>query len=265
MAGCSRLIFHPTQTWVRTPADVGVTYRDVPLTAADGVQLSAWWLPADGQPRGAILFLHGNAENISTHLASVYWLPAAGYNVLLLDYRGFGASGGSPSLPAVFLDIEAALSWLADEYAEADLPVFMLGQSLGASLGAHVAGSDARWRQLLDGVILDAGFSRYSLVARDVARKSWLLRPFQYPVALTMPDGYDPIDSIGAISPVPLMLIHGRHDQVIDSRYAQQLFAAAGEPKRLLQFDGGHIQTFQFEDNRQHLLDFLDWAAQRRH
>ncbi|MDY0006405.1 MAG: alpha/beta fold hydrolase, partial [Spongiibacteraceae bacterium] len=214
------------------------------------------------QPRGAILFLHGNAENISTHLASVYWLPAAGYNVLLLDYRGFGRSTGSPSLPAVFLDIEAALSWLADKYGDSDFPVFMLGQSLGASLGAHVVGSDARWRELLDGVILDAGFSRYSLVARDVARKSWLLWPFQYPVALAMPGGYDPIDSIGNISPVPLMLIHGRHDQVVDSRYAQQLFDAAGEPRRLLQFDGGHIQTFQFEDNRQHLLDFLDWAAQ---
>lgn len=264
LSACNSLLFHPTTDWVRTPDDVGLIYRDVELIARDGTHLSSWWLPAKGTERGALVFLHGNAENISTHLASVYWLPDAGYSVLLLDYRGFGASEGSPALPGIFLDVDAALAWLVDHKARTGNRIFLLGQSIGASLGAHVVGSDARWQGALDGVILDAGFSRYSSVAQDVARKSWLTWPFQLPIAMAMPDGIDPVDSVANISPTPLMLIHSRQDAVVAAYHADLLFAAAGDPKRLLRYNGGHIQTFNFEENRQHLLDFLADPMSRR-
>lgn len=77
----------PMRPLVRTPAAADLEWEDVSLRAADGTALFAWFLPVKaGKPRGTILFLHGNAENISTHLGSVWWLPARGYQVLLLDY-----------------------------------------------------------------------------------------------------------------------------------------------------------------------------------
>lgn len=257
LSGCSRMLFMPMRPLVRTPADVGIAYRDVELAAADGTRLAAWWLPAQGQAKGTVLFLHGNAENISTHLASVYWLPAEGYQVLLLDYRGFGGSEGKPRIPAVFADLHAAFDWLAGEPTTQGLPLFLLGQSLGATLGGYLAGADPALRSRLAGVVLDAGFARYRWIVRDVARQSWLTWPLQWPIGWGMPRGYDLLDQVGNISPVPLLLIHGRQDVIVDHRHAEALFAAARPPRFLLSYDGPHIGSFMDPEIRAALLRFL--------
>jgi alpha-beta hydrolase superfamily lysophospholipase len=257
LTGCSGLLFVPMKPLVRTPADIGLQYRDVALTAADGTPLSAWWLPARGPAKGTVLFLHGNAENISTHIGSVYWLPAEGYQVLLLDYRGFGQSAGKPLIPEVFADIRAALDWLGKEPAARDVPLFLLGQSLGASLGGYLAGADAALRARFKGVVLDAGFARYSWIAREAAAQSWLTWSLQWPIAWSMPDGYDLVDQVGRISPVPLLLIHGTQDEIVDYRHARALFEAAREPRFLLSYDGPHIGSFQDPGIRAALLGFF--------
>lgn len=257
LGGCSRLLFVPMQPLVRTPAELGLEYRDVALQAADGTRLAAWWLPARGEPQGTVLFLHGNAENISTHIASVWWLPAAGYQVLLLDYRGFGASQGRPRLPAVFADIRAAFDWLAAEPASQGPPLFLLGQSLGAALGGYLAGADPALRAHLAGVVLDSGFARYGWIAREVASRNWLTWPLQWPIAWGMPGGYDLLDQVGHIGPVPLLLLHGRSDPIVGFHHAEALLAAAHEPCALLAYDGGHIAGFRDPQVRAALLRFF--------
>ncbi len=257
LAGCGNLLFYPSRQLVRTPADLGLSYRDVELRAADGTPLAAWWLEAEGTVKGTVLFLHGNAENISTHIGSVYWLPAEGYQVLLLDYRGFGRSGGSASLPSVFEDIRAAFAWIEREPAAAGRPLFLLGQSIGASLGGYLVGSDAGLRARLSAVVLDAGFARYSWIARDAARGNPVTWLVQWPAAWSMPDGYDLLDAVGAISPVPLLLIHGTRDEIVPYRHAAALFEAAREPRFLLSYDGPHIGSFRDPEIRRALLRFF--------
>ncbi len=264
LAGCSRLLFLPMERWARTPADVGLDYRDVALRAADGTALSAWWLPARGEARGTVLFLHGNAENISTHLRSVAWLPDAGYQVLLLDYRGYGRSDGRPTVPAVFADLRAAAAWLAAEPAVDGRPLFLFGQSLGAALGGYLAGAEPDFREPFTAVVLDSGFARYGDIAREVAARGVVTWPFQWPIAAGMPDGYDPVDQVGRLSPVPLLLIHGTRDGVVGYHHAQALFAAAREPRFLLSYDGPHIAAFEDAEIRAAVLRFFADPANGR-
>ena len=80
LGGCSALFFHPHETHVRTPDVLGLAYRDVWFDSMDGTELHAWLLPARGQALGTVLFFHGNAENISTHISSVSWLPERQFN-----------------------------------------------------------------------------------------------------------------------------------------------------------------------------------------
>ena len=96
-----RQFFYPDSAHYTTPAQFGLPAEDVWLQAPDGSKLHAWFLPARGAPKATVLHLHGNAANIGNHLPLVAWLPAAGYQVLLLDYRGFGRSQGRPSLDGV--------------------------------------------------------------------------------------------------------------------------------------------------------------------
>ena len=113
LSGCTQLFFHPDSFLMDTPDRHGLEYRIENFQAADGTALNAWFLPArikDGEKaKATVLFLHGNAENISTHFRNVTWLPAEGFNVLALDYRGYGASDGEPSLAGMQLDIDAAM------------------------------------------------------------------------------------------------------------------------------------------------------------
>ena len=85
LAGCTQAFFQPHSYIVSTPGQFGVEYQPVEFEAQDGTALFAWFLPARGEPRATVLYLHGNAENISTHFAKVAWMPAAGYNVLAAE------------------------------------------------------------------------------------------------------------------------------------------------------------------------------------
>ena len=78
LSGCTGLFFQPLKEHVADPRAFGFTYEDVALDAADGTLLHGWFFPAEGERLGSLLFLHGNAENVSTHFASVAWLAEAG-------------------------------------------------------------------------------------------------------------------------------------------------------------------------------------------
>lgn len=241
---------------MRTPHDVGLAYRDVVLRTEAGLALHAWWLPAAAPACGTVLFLHGNAENISTHLAAVYWLPARGFNVLLLDYRGYGASEGSPSLSGLQEDIATAVRHLATRPGIDSRRLVLFGQSLG---GAAAVTYTARspYRGHIRALVADSAFSSYRGIVREKLGSSWLTWPFQW-LAWTVSDDLSPIAAVDEVSPIPLLLVHGERDTIVPAAHSQRLYAAAREPKQLwLVDDAGHIATFGTERWRQRLLSYL--------
>lgn len=265
LSACESWLFYPMKPLLMTPDQIGLAYRDLKLVSVDGTRLHGWWLPAQGDPQATVLFVHGNAENISTHIASVAWLPKHQVNVLLLDYRGFGRSEGRVSITGAVSDVQAALDYLSATGGDLpSLPIVVLGQSLGASLaGVAVANGQSspgqqapRWPRLA-GVVLDAGFSRYADIARDVAVLHPITYLLQWPVRWTMPEGLDLIDAVAQLSPIPLLIYHGQSDRVVKPRYARELYRAAREPKSLIEYHGGHIETFSQRENRQLLLAFI--------
>ncbi len=258
LAGCTGLVFQPMRELVLTPDEIGLAYREVEFTTADGVRLDGWFLPARGPRHGSVLFLHGNAENISTHIASVAWMPGAGYDVLLFDYRGYGASAGEPTLNGLQLDVQAALRTLL-AMPEADPErIVVFGQSLGAALAiTALAGSPDRSQ--VQALVVEGAFTSLRALAREKLAGFWLTWPLQWPLGLTVDDRYRPIDSIGKLAPLPILIIQGEADQVVPSHHGIALFEAASAPKQLWLLPGtGHIQAFTLIENRRRLRDYLD-------
>src|SRR3954470_21194605 len=168
LAACTPVFFQPSPTIYGSPGIYGINYEPVELRAADGTALFAWFMPARGEARATVLYLHGNAENISAHFANVAWMPAAGFNVLALDYRGYGGSEGRPSLEGVQLDIDAGMRTLLERRDVDPRRIILFGQSLGGALAIYYA-AHGEHRDRLRAVIADSAFSDYRLVAREKA------------------------------------------------------------------------------------------------
>ena len=113
--GCGHLLFFPNTRLDITPDEIGMLYDDVFFASDDGTVLHGWFLysrPEGPEASPTVLFLHGNAGNVGTHLGGAYWLPSQGFNVFLIDYRGFGRSSGQAGLVGVHADAAAALRTL---------------------------------------------------------------------------------------------------------------------------------------------------------
>ena len=257
LAGCTQVFFQPHRILVDTPARFGVEYQTVNLKADDGTSLHAWFLPAKGPAKATVLFLHGNAENISTHFASIVWMPAEGFNVLALDYRGYGASEGEPSLQGAQLDIDAAMPVLLARPDVDPDRIVLFGQSLGGALAIHYAAHTA-YRKHIRALVADSAFSNYRQITREKLASFFLTWPFQWLPWLTVDNDYSPDASVGEVSPIPLLLIHGDRDAVVPSHHSQRLFDLAREPKDLWIVPGaGHTQSLHSKTVRERLTGFL--------
>ncbi len=261
VTGCSNLsslFFYPQQQYVRTPHDINLAYEEVKTVTADGTEINSWFLPAvenglENTESPVVLFLHGNAENISTHIGSVYWLPEKGVNVLLMDYRGYGHSEGEPYLPAIFQDVESTLIWLRKRFPERK--IFILGQSIGSAIAA-TSMAQLKDQYQLSGLILDSSFTSYRSIAQKVTAShviTWLVWPFTW----LLPTQWDPVEYIADISPSAILMFHSKEDLVLPFEQGLELFEAAKAPKQWHTSEGGHIQTFNHEKYRKILLDFL--------
>ena len=258
LTGCSTSFFQPSTSLYHTPGQFGLEYEPVEIRAADGTELFAWFLPARGKPSATVLYLHGNAENISTQFANVAWLPARGYNVLALDYRGYGGSAGSPTFAGVQLDIDAAMRALLARPDVDAQRIIVFGQSLGAALAVHYV-AHSPYRSSVRAVVLDSPFSDYRGIVREKLAGFFLTWPFQWIARMTVENDYSPTASIEGIAPIPVLFIHGDDDLVVPPHHSQRLYERAREPKELWVLpDTGHIQAVRSREVRERLAHFLE-------
>ncbi len=263
LAGCnsvSTLFFYPQSVLIATPQEAALEYRDVWLKAVDGTKLHSWWIPAQGEQPDSnimVLYVHGNAENISSHSRSIYWLPSQGVSVLALDYRGFGASEGKARLPEVLQDMGAAAAWMKQEYPEKDLVI--LGQSIGSAIAINFTAQAAE-QYKIKALVLDAPLTGFATAARSAMSKNpvgWFIWPF----TVLIPSQWDPIKHIEGID-IPVLIIHSPEDQVLPYKYGKKLYNKwqhAHPRQQLCWLDskGPHIMSFAFAELRQATLSFM--------
>ncbi|MEM7043702.1 MAG: alpha/beta fold hydrolase [Pseudomonadota bacterium] len=257
LGGCTGLFFQPMKDHVADPATFGFAYEDVTFEAADGTGLHGWFFPAEGERLGSLLFLHGNAENVSTHFANVAWLAKAGVDVLIIDYRGYGRSAGSPTLEGLHLDAEAALDALIAMPETDPERIAVFGQSLGGAIALSVVAAHPA-KDRLAALIVEGAFSDYRAIAREKLASFWLTWPLQWPFSLTIDNAYSPSSSAGALAPLPLLVIHGQRDDVVPPVHGERLFDAANQPKAIWRpQDVGHIQALATLNMREQLTAWL--------
>lgn len=260
----------------RTPADVGLAYREVAVRSAEGLSLSAWWVVKAGSSRAAVL-VHGWAGDKSdlhvVETALVY--ERAGFNVLMLDLRGHGRSEGERGTLGYgeVRDVRGALSWL-EERGFDPRAVVLHGWSMGGAAVVRVAPGTG-----VAAVVEEAAYADLPPLLRELIPETSGLPAFFTPGIFLVgklflgidPWAVRPVEEAGRIARegTPFMIIHSRDDEVVPFEHAES-FAAAHPEATFWELEGyEHVAAHDHPEYRERLLSFLDGAVnlapQKRH
>jgi len=239
-----RLVYFPVKALAATPAAVGLAYEDVHLGNDDATRVHGWYLPGRDDAH-TLLFLHGNAGNISHRLDSLRMFNSLGLNVLIIDYSGYGQSGGTPGEQQSYADARLAWQYLTDTRGVAAERMVIFGRSLGGGVATWLA-TQARPA----GLILESAFTSVPALARKyypIFPVAWLAR-IRYDNAARLPEVH-----------CPVLIVHSRDDELIPIDHGRALFELAPDPKRFVELRGDHNSAFMLsgEHYRQGLAEFF--------
>ncbi|MCM2268136.1 MAG: alpha/beta hydrolase [Elusimicrobiales bacterium] len=240
LCGCTHLFFQPSKGVFSDPAAAGLKYEVLKFPSEDGTQLTGMFFPAAGEPLATVVDFHGNADNMTAHYPYSAWLAAEGFNVFIVDYRGYGASEGAPTLDGVVMDARASLAHaLKLPGARAD-KIVVFGQSLGGAIAvAAVAQSDFKPAAL----VLEGTFHSYRGVAAASLRRHWLTWGAAWLPWVAVSGRHSPADYIVNIT-CPKLFLHAQNDPTVPFAQGKKLYDAAPGPKEFWPVPDGHIEAF---------------------
>ena len=228
-----------------TPMSLGLEYEDAWIDTADGERLHGWFIPAnEDRARGTLLFFHGNAGNISHRMESVLIFNRLGLNVLIVDYRGYGQSGGKPGEKGTYRDARASWEYLVEHRGISSKDIVIFGRSLGGAVGAWLASQPDVEPAA---VIIESCFSS----GVDMGKRLYPVLP----IRLITRIGYPVKEYVTRIR-APLLVAHSRYDEIIPFDMGRTNFEAAPEPKSFLEMEGDHNAGFWI--SREYYVPALD-------
>jgi alpha-beta hydrolase superfamily lysophospholipase len=261
-----RLLVQPRPPVRPSPAGCDIVYEDVSFTTRDGVGLRGWFFASVGRP--VIIYCPGRGEGLNAfdfRYAPLFY--HGGYQVLMFDWRGMGASGGQSSMAYwEKLDLQAAVRYVRERGISGTIGA--MGTSLGAAVIflaageipdlAAVAGESAF--ATYEGMIASGLHALYAIPSRITRILAWVIARFaawrgRFPL-----HDADPVRAIGRISPRPVFVIHGKNDRHVPVQAGLALYEAAGEPKTIWLPDVAHTEGLQIlgPEYASRLLAFFD-------
>ena len=224
-----RMSFHPVRYDPRSPWQLPPEGSDVALATSDGVRLHGWFLTATGPRTGiTVLTLHGNAGTIREMEPDALLLQKRGFDVFLIDYRGYGKSEGRTLDESTLkLDGAAAMDYLTRDRRLDPATIALYGYSMGTTVATDLA------------VALPC--RAVALVAPLGSARLQAERVFPRLPGLfydRMRNRFDNVGSIGRAR-CPVLVVHGDRDEVISVAHGRAVYEAAPQPKRLVIVPGG--------------------------
>jgi fermentation-respiration switch protein FrsA (DUF1100 family) len=233
-----RYPFDPSDWLDKTPRDLDLPFDSVVVTASDGVNVHGWLIPQDPgaglsttrSTPPTLLFLHGGDGNMSDRLEKIRFFHDLGLDVFIIDYRGYGKSGGSPSEQGLAEDALAAHAYLVNQRGVKPEQLYLYGEDLGAAVAIALATkADAA------GLITEGA----SASVLEKLQQRWPLVPWRY----LDRDPFDSLSKIGAVR-MPVLFIHSADDEAVPCGDSKRLFALARDPRELAEIHGSHKDAF---------------------
>ena len=240
----------PTREIVATPDDIGLEYENLNLSTKDDETINAWYIPAKSstlRKQKTVLFLHGNAGNISHRLETIKLYNRLELNLLLFDYRGFGISTGKPSEKGTYIDADTVWQYLIGVRKLQAEDIIIVGRSLGGAIAAELAEKVSPAM-----LVLESTFTSMT----EISAKHY---PFM-PTGWIVKDEYETKLKLKDIH-CPIVFIHSKNDEVIPYEHSQYNYSVANEPKLFIDIRGGHANGFLL--SKQQYIEGLQQAINK--
>ncbi len=240
-----RLAFPAPRASLPDPKSVGVTNGErLEIVSSDGTKLVGWFLKAEvGEVRGG--WFYGNGENIAAIWPLVRTFQPPGTAVLVLDYPGYGGSGGRATESALYAAADAAYAALVTRPDVDPRRIYVYGRSLGSAPATYTAA-----HRPVAGLILESPFTNAAAMAKH---HYGLLPRFLLHLSL---------DNIANVRRVhcPILLFHGDADRLVPTAMGMTVAAAAAGPVEVVLIHGaGHNDTYDIGGRayREKLWEFV--------
>jgi|TARA_B100001093_G_scaffold272898_1_gene260790 fermentation-respiration switch protein FrsA (DUF1100 family) len=209
------LLYHPSVNSYQDDK-VSFDYEEVFIKNNEGIKLKGWLHKKDLINKKTILFFHGNAGNLSNRNYKLNELSKLDLNFLIVAWRGFSGNLGDPTEKALYQDARNSLNWLEKKGVK-QKNLILYGESLGTAIAVEVAQN-----KNLAGVILESPFT--SMV--ELSQQYYPLLPVKF----LLKDKYETIKKIRNVNS-PLLVLHGKLDNIVPFSMGERLFNKANEPK----------------------------------
>lgn len=237
-----KLLFLPTVLSQDYQYEFDSPYEELFLKPAQDVSINALHFKTKN-PKGVILYFHGNAGDLSRWGTIAEYFVAKNYDVFIMDYRTYGKSTGKLSEQAFYEDAQYCYEYLLKQYSENEITLY--GRSLGTGIANYLASRNSP-KQL----ILETPY--FSIL--DVAKHRFPIFPIKKLMKYAFPSNAFIIDV-----KCPITIFHGTHDSVVPYASAEKLKNVA--PSELTTFitieGGGHNNLIEFEVYRNSIVDIL--------
>ena len=211
---------------------INFTYNEFFIEVDQEVKIKSWLIEKDLKKYKTILFLHGNAGNLFNRSYKLNRLNELNLNVLIISWRGFSGNLGKPNETNLYGDAKKAVKWLNDKGVESK-NIILYGESLGTGVAVEIGQSNK-----FNSIILESPYT-------SMVKAAKIYYPY-LPVKFLLKDKYDSEKKIKNIK-TPILIMHGKKDNIVPFHMGKKLFETANEPKKFLQIE---------EDD--HMLSFND-------
>jgi len=234
-------IFKPEKLKADFKFNYDIPFRELNFDVEPGVRINGLHFFRD-HPKGLVLYFHGNTRSIKGWAKYAMDFYRYDYDVVLVDYRGFGKSTGKRGEPEMLNDMQVVYTSLATDYSENHLIVY--GRSLGSGFAAKVA-SENNPRYL----ILDAPFYNF----RKVIERFLPILPIRLVLRYHLRT-----DKWLQRVKCPIYIIHGTRDFLIPIRHSEQLQKINPRKITLIRIHGGgHNNLTKFDEYHNFIRDIL--------
>lgn len=214
-----------------------VKYEDVILTT-DTVQLTGIFLKPSDQPKATVLFFHGAGGNVSKYLFMTRPLVNDGYQIFMIDFRGYGKSTGKPSHINIAKDGQFVLDYLLNRNDVKKTKMILYGASMGSQVAVHLAKSN---QETVAALVLDGTISSFTDIAADKSPEAQ-----REMIRKSLPSPYSAKEDIKGVK-APVLFIHSKDDKDVPYHQAEDVYKNAVNPKTFYAYEGKHLEAMKVD------------------